>query len=76
MSPHTRNQSSLNQYGLSCQDSLVGELANNWLNCALKINDKEKYIFKLGQGEYVSPENIENIYQQYPFVARILLYYI
>lgn len=43
-------------------------------NCALKIIDRKKNIFKLAQGEYIVPEKIENIYQQSLFVAQVFAF--
>lgn len=46
-----------------------------WLpNGALKIIDRKKHIFKLAQGEYISPEKIENIYVRSQFVAQVYVY--
>ena len=33
--------------------------------------DRLKHIFKLAQGEYISPERIEQIYSQSPFIYQI-----
>jgi len=38
----------------------------------LKIFDRKKSIFKLSQGEYISPEKIEGIYSRSPFVSKHL----
>ncbi|KAK2192639.1 hypothetical protein NP493_27g03000 [Ridgeia piscesae] len=46
-----------------------------WLpNGALKIIDRKKNIFKLAQGEYISPEKIENIYIRSEVVGQIMVH--
>ncbi|GIY77694.1 long-chain-fatty-acid--CoA ligase 1 [Caerostris extrusa] len=46
-----------------------------WLpNGALKIIDREKSILKLAQGVYVSPEKIENVYIQSPYVSQVFVH--
>ncbi|XP_060941281.1 long-chain-fatty-acid--CoA ligase 6-like [Limanda limanda] len=46
-----------------------------WLpNGTLKIIDRKKHIFKLAQGEYISPEKIENIYIRGEPVAQLYVH--
>ncbi|KAM4620800.1 long-chain-fatty-acid--CoA ligase 6 [Polymixia lowei] len=46
-----------------------------WLpNGTLKIIDRKKHIFKLAQGEYISPEKIENIYIRSEPVAQLYIH--
>ncbi|KAM9780930.1 long-chain-fatty-acid--CoA ligase 6 [Syngnathus typhle] len=46
-----------------------------WLpNGTLKIVDRKKHIFKLAQGEYISPEKIENIYIRSEPVAQLYVH--
>uniref|UniRef100_A0A672J4X3 Long-chain-fatty-acid--CoA ligase n=1 Tax=Salarias fasciatus TaxID=181472 RepID=A0A672J4X3_SALFA len=43
-------------------------------NGTLKIIDRKKHIFKLAQGEYISPEKIENIYIRSEPVAQLYVH--
>jgi len=40
----------------------------------LKIFDRKKSLFKLAQGEYISPEKIEGLYGRSPFILQTFVY--
>ncbi|TKR87182.1 hypothetical protein L596_011626 [Steinernema carpocapsae] len=45
-----------------------------WLpNGALRIIDRKKHFFKLAQGDFVSPEQVENVYVQHPLINQIFV---
>ena len=41
---------------------------------AMRIVDRVKNLFKLQQGEYISPEKVENIYENCKYVEQIFIY--
>uniref|UniRef100_A0A915PIM2 long-chain-fatty-acid--CoA ligase n=1 Tax=Setaria digitata TaxID=48799 RepID=A0A915PIM2_9BILA len=46
-----------------------------WLpNGSLRIIDRKNNLFKLAQADFVSPEQIENVYVQHPLVRQIFIY--
>ncbi|CAG9539002.1 unnamed protein product [Cercopithifilaria johnstoni] len=46
-----------------------------WLpNGSLRIIDRKNTLFKLAQADFVSPEQIENVYLQHPLVKQIFVY--
>jgi len=46
-----------------------------WLpNGALRIIDRKNHIFKLAQGDFVSPETIEQVYCQHPLVTQVFVH--
>ncbi|EEA06098.1 long-chain fatty acid CoA ligase, putative [Cryptosporidium muris RN66] len=52
----------------------TGDIAELLDNGAVRIIDRRKHLFKLSQGEYISPESIENIYSTHsPFIAQIFI---
>lgn len=52
----------------------TGDIGFLMANGGLKIIDRKKNIFKLSQGEFVSAEKIENIYQTSRIVSEIFVY--
>lgn len=51
----------------------TGDVVEIWENGTIKLIDRKKNLFKLGQGEYISPEKLENIYNKSQFVAQIFV---
>jgi long-chain acyl-CoA synthetase len=43
-------------------------------NGSAKIIDRSKNIFKLSQGEYITPEKLENIFSLSPYIANSFIY--
>ncbi len=52
----------------------TGDIGVMLPNGALKIIDRKKNLFKLAQGEYVSPEKVENIYVKFPYIEESFLH--
>ena len=52
----------------------TGDIGVILKNGALKIIDRKKNLFKLAQGEYVSPEKVENIYVKFPYIDESFLH--
>ncbi|KAF0697828.1 Aste57867_11515 [Aphanomyces stellatus] len=52
----------------------TGDIGVWTANGCLQIVDRKKNLFKLSQGEYVSPEKIENALITSPLVAQIFVY--
>lgn len=48
----------------------IGEIVNNKF---LKITDRKKEIFKTSGGKYVSPQLVENIMKESPFIEQIMV---
>jgi long-chain acyl-CoA synthetase len=51
----------------------TGDIGQWTQNGSLKIIDRKKNLFKLSQGEYISPEKIESIYSRSPFIDQIII---
>ncbi|XP_954248.1 long-chain-fatty-acid--coa ligase 5, putative [Theileria annulata] len=49
---------------------LTGDIAELLPNGAIRIIDRRKNIFKLSQGEYISPEKIESILNTVPIICQ------
>ena len=43
-------------------------------NGTFTIIDRKKNLFKLSQGEYVSPEKVENIYVEFPYFGEVFVH--
>lgn len=52
----------------------TGDVAEIRPNGSVKLIDRKKNLFKLSQGEYISPEKLENIYNKSQFVAQIFVH--
>ena len=52
----------------------TGDVGEWQANGTLKIIDHKKQIFKLSNGEYVAPENIERIYTSSPYIAQCFVH--
>lgn len=53
---------------------LTGDIANIYENGQIQIIDRAKSIFKLSQGEYISPEKVENILVQGEYLAQAYIH--
>ena len=51
-----------------------GDIAMILPNGAIQIIDRKKDIFKLSQGEYISPDKITGVYQACPLVGNLFVY--
>ncbi|PVZ96754.1 hypothetical protein BB558_007325 [Smittium angustum] len=52
----------------------TGDIAKINPNGTISIIDRKKSIFKLSQGEYVSPEKIENVLSKHPLIMQSFVY--
>ncbi|RWS27646.1 Long-chain-fatty-acid--CoA ligase 6-like protein [Leptotrombidium deliense] len=52
----------------------TGDVGSWSENGTLQIIDRRKHLFKLSQGEYISPEKVENIYSKSDYVSQIFVY--
>ena len=52
----------------------TGDIGIIFPNGRVKIIDRKKNLFKLAQGEYVSPEKVENIYVKFPYIEESFLH--
>ncbi|XP_031483365.1 probable CoA ligase CCL6 [Nymphaea colorata] len=52
----------------------TGDIGEWQPNGTMRIIDRKKNIFKLSQGEYISVENVENIYSGCPAISSIWVY--
>eukprot|EP00823_Brevimastigomonas_motovehiculus_P002776 TRINITY_DN1658_c0_g3_i1.p1 TRINITY_DN1658_c0_g3~~TRINITY_DN1658_c0_g3_i1.p1 ORF type:complete len:759 (+),score=202.46 TRINITY_DN1658_c0_g3_i1:167-2443(+) len=43
-------------------------------NGCLKLIDRRKAMFKLSQGEYISPEKVESVYARHPCIQQIMVH--
>lgn len=50
---------------------MTGDIATLAEDGSLRIIDRKKNLFKLAQGEYVSPERIEAVYREVAVVGQV-----
>ncbi|KAL9650443.1 hypothetical protein ABK040_004667 [Willaertia magna] len=60
----------LDEEGWLHTNDIVEELGKD----TIKIIDRKKHIFKLSQGEFISPEKIENALIDSPYISQIFVY--
>lgn len=51
----------------------TGDIVEVWENGAIKLIDRKKNLFKLSQGEYISPEKLENVFNKSQFISQIFV---
>uniref|UniRef100_A0A023GIJ0 Putative fatty acid coenzyme a ligase ixodes scapularis fatty acid coenzyme a ligase n=1 Tax=Amblyomma triste TaxID=251400 RepID=A0A023GIJ0_AMBTT len=52
---------------------LTGDIGMWTTRGALKVIDRKKDIFKLSQGEFISPERIESVYSMMDYIATVFV---
>ena len=52
----------------------TGDIGAWTTNGQLRVIDRKKDLFKLSQGEYVSPEKVENILLSCPSIAQVFVW--
>lgn len=53
---------------------MTGDVAKVFSNGQIQIIDRAKNIFKLSQGEYISPEKVENIIVQSDYILQAFVH--
>eukprot|EP01090_Pellita_catalonica_P023128 TRINITY_DN9303_c0_g1_i1.p1 TRINITY_DN9303_c0_g1~~TRINITY_DN9303_c0_g1_i1.p1 ORF type:complete len:549 (+),score=78.51 TRINITY_DN9303_c0_g1_i1:199-1845(+) len=52
----------------------TGDIGEMLPNGCVKITDRKKNIFKLAQGEYISPEKVESVLSHQPLIEQIFVF--
>ncbi|CAF2079598.1 unnamed protein product [Rotaria magnacalcarata] len=67
-------RAALTNDGFFCTGDIVELRCDSDGKLQVYVIDRKKNFFKLSQGQYVSPEFLQNIYLQSPFVEQIYIY--